>query len=39
VLIYNVDQPGKEEESSDKKKKVKQIKNAKVLRIAKRLKL
>jgi hypothetical protein len=36
---YSVNQPGKEEESSDKEEKVKQIKDAKELRMVKRLKL
>jgi hypothetical protein len=36
---YNVDQPGKEEESSDEEEEVKQIKDAKALRMVKRLKL
>jgi hypothetical protein len=36
---YSVNQPGKEKESSDKEKEVKQIKDAEALRIIKRLKL
>jgi hypothetical protein len=36
---YSVDQPGKEEESSDEAEEVKQIKDAKALRMVERLKL
>ena len=36
---YSVDQPSKEKESSDKEEEVKQIKDAKALRIVERLKL
>jgi hypothetical protein len=39
VKCYSVDQPGKEEESSDKEEEVKQVKDAKVLRIVERFKL
>jgi hypothetical protein len=36
---YSINQPGKEKESSDKEEKVKQIKDAKALRMVERLKL
>jgi hypothetical protein len=39
VECYSVDQPGKEEESSDKEEEVEQIKDAEALRIVERLKL
>jgi hypothetical protein len=39
VKCYSVDQPGEEEESSDKEKEVEQIEDAEALRIVKRLKL
>jgi hypothetical protein len=36
---YSVNQPGKEEESSDEEEEVKQIKDARALRMVERLKL
>jgi hypothetical protein len=36
---YSVDQPGKEEESSDEEEEVEQIKDAELLRMVERLKL
>jgi hypothetical protein len=39
VECYSVDQPGKEEQSSDKEEEVEQIKDAEALRIVERLKL